>query len=286
MEVFESAQEVREWSRGRRSAGRRVGLVPTMGYLHEGHLSLVQRAREETDAVVLSIFVNPAQFGPNEDLARYPRDLKRDLKLCRSAGVQAVFAPSLEGMYPEGFQTFVEVEEIARPLCGTSRPGHFRGVATVVCKLLNLVEPDVAVFGQKDYQQLQVIRRMVRDLDMPVRIVGSPIVREPDGLALSSRNTYLTPEGRERALALSRALARAQDLLARGEHSARALEGAARAVMEDAAVRVDYAEVRDPATLEELTLVRDEAVLALAGFVDGTRLIDNRVLRAPRPQPA
>ena len=279
MDWIESATAMRSRSREARGQGLRVGFVPTMGYLHEGHLSLIRRARELSDFVVISIFVNPTQFGPNEDLDRYPRDMERDRRLCRAEGVDAVFVPSVEELYPEGFQTFVTVEEISRPLCGASRPGHFRGVATVVLKLFHIVEPDVAVFGQKDYQQLQVIRRMVRDLDLPVEIEGFPTVREPDGLAMSSRNAYLSAAERERALTIWRSIRRAEDLVAEGEVRSASLAGEVRRLLEEAGLRIDYVEIRHPETLEPVERIEPEAVLAIAAFVGNTRLIDNRVLR-------
>ena len=279
MDWIESASAMRGRSRRARAQGLRVGFVPTMGYLHEGHLALIRRARELSDFVVVSIFVNPTQFGPNEDLDRYPRDMERDRRLCRAEGVDAVFVPAVDELYPEGFQTFVTVEQVSRPLCGASRPGHFRGVATVVLKLFHIVEPDVAVFGRKDYQQLQVIRRMVRDLDLPVEIEGFPTVREPDGLAMSSRNAYLSPAERERALAIWRSIRRAEELVAGGEVSTASLAGEVRRVLEGAGLRIDYVEIRHPETLEPVERVEPEAVLAIAAFVGNTRLIDNRVLR-------
>ncbi len=281
MITVERVREARNASRGAKSRGARVGLVPTMGYLHEGHLALVRRARELAEFVVVSIFVNPTQFGPNEDFERYPRDWERDSDLCRGAGVDLVFAPPVEELYPEGSQTWVSVEELSGPLCGGSRPGHFRGVATVVAKLFHAVEPDVAIFGEKDYQQLQVIRRMARDLLMPVRVEGIPIVREEDGLALSSRNVYLKGGQRGQALALSRALARAQDLVSAGEERVAPILDEVRRVLEGAGVRVEYAEIRHPETLAPVASVRPRAVLALAGLVGATRLIDNRILETP-----
>ncbi len=281
MVTVERVREARNASRGARSRGARVGLVPTMGYLHEGHLALVRRARELAEFVVVSIFVNPTQFGPNEDFERYPRDWERDSGLCRRAGVDLVFAPPVDELYPAGAQTWVSVEDLSGPLCGGSRPGHFRGVATVVAKLFHAVEPDVAVFGEKDYQQLQVIRRMARDLLMPVRVEGIPIVREEDGLALSSRNVYLTGEQRVQALSLSRALARAQDLVSAGEERVAPILHEVRRVLEGAGVRVEYAEIRHPETLAPAESVRPRAVLALACVVGATRLIDNRILETP-----
>ncbi len=281
MEWIETPEVMRARSRDARSKGLRVGFVPTMGYLHEGHLALIRRARELSDFVVVSIFVNPIQFGPSEDFDRYPRDPDRDRALCEAEGVHAVFSPPASALYPPGFQTYVSVEHLSRPLCGASRPGHFRGVATVVAKLFHIVEPDVAVFGEKDYQQLQVIRRMVRDLDMAVRIEGVPTVREPDGLALSSRNAYLDSHERGRALALWRGIQLARELVGRGETRTATILRAVRGVLEEAGLRIDYVELRHPETLEPVDAVAPRAVLALAAFVGKTRLIDNCVLEAP-----
>jgi len=282
MQTLERIHEVREASRAARAQGRRVALVPTMGYLHEGHLALMRRARELAGLTVVSIFVNPTQFGPNEDFERYPRDLERDAELCRSAGVDVIFVPGVAEMYPAGFQTHVDVGGLTQPLCGASRPGHFRGVATVVAKLFLAAEPDIAVFGEKDYQQLQVVRRMALDLNLPVEVEGVPTVREPDGLARSSRNAYLVGEDRRRALCLVRSLERAQELVSGGEDRPAAVEAAVRDILEAAGARVDYAEVRHPETLERVERVAPRAVLALAAHVGNTRLIDNRVLVAPR----
>lgn len=278
MVIFESIAAARAASRAARGRGERVGLVPTMGYLHRGHLELVRQARERAGWVVVSIFVNPTQFGPTEDLDRYPKDFERDRSLCAQAGVDALFAPSAAEMYPVGFQSYVTVEELSRPLCGASRPGHFRGVATVVAKLFHIVEPDLAVFGEKDYQQLQVIRQMTRDLDLAVEIAGVPTVREPDGLALSSRNKYLTAPERERALCLSRALAEAQALVEAGEAgTGRVLERVG-AILAEGRAEVDYAELRDAETLQPVDRICGRVVLALAARIGATRLIDNRVL--------
>lgn len=282
MQTVDTVRGVRGASRAAKASGKRVALVPTMGCLHEGHLVLVRRARELADFVVVSIFVNPTQFGPGEDFDRYPRALERDRELLRAEGVDLVFAPPVGEMYPAGFQTYVAVESLSKPLCGARRPGHFRGVATVVAKLFCAVEPDVAVFGEKDYQQLQVIRRMAADLDLSVAVEGVPTVREPDGLAMSSRNTYLSAEERRSALGLSRALARAQELVDAGEVRPSALEASARAVLEEAGLRIDYAEVRHPETLEPMKSAAPRALLALAAFAGTTRLIDNRVLVAPQ----
>jgi pantoate--beta-alanine ligase len=255
------------------------GFVPTMGYLHEGHLSLVRRARAENDRVAVSIFVNPTQFGPHEDYARYPRDLERDLRLLEPLGVDLVFVPSVEEMYPPGFQTWVIVEEVSRPLEGASRPGHFRGVATVVAKLFNILQPDRAYFGQKDAQQTVVIRRMVQDLNIPVEIVICPTVREPDGLAMSSRNTYLNPEERRAATVLFRALQAAKARYEVGERDAERLREAMREVIRaEPLARIDYVSVAHPETLQELERVEGPALLSLAVYIGTTRLIDNLML--------
>lgn len=255
------------------------GFVPTMGYLHDGHLSLVRRARAENDHVAVSIFVNPTQFGPHEDYNRYPRDLERDLQLLTPLGVDLVFAPPVEEMYPPGFQTWVVVEEVSRPLEGAARPGHFRGVATVVTKLFNIIQPDRAYFGQKDAQQAVVIRRMVQDLNIPVEIVVCPTVREPDGLAMSSRNTYLGPEERRAATVLFRALQAAKARYEEGERDAERLRAVMREVIQaEPLARLDYVSVADPETLQELSRVEDRALLSLAVYIGKTRLIDNILL--------
>jgi len=250
-----------------------------MGALHEGHLSLVREGKRIAESVVVSIYVNPTQFGPNEDLARYPRDLEGDVAKLSSAGADAVYLPSDEAMYPKGAQTFVTVEGISKPLCGLSRPGHFRGVATVVAKLLVMVEPDVALFGEKDFQQLAVIRTMVRDLSIPVEIVGCPIVRERDGLAMSSRNAYLSKEERAAALSLSRSLEIARAMVSAGEREAAKIVAAVRKEIEGTGLaRIDYAEIVDPETLEKKTELSGAALVALAVFFGKTRLIDNALL--------
>ena len=278
MKILTSANEMRAWSRGERAAGRRVAFVPTMGALHAGHLSLLREGKKRAESLALSIYVNPTQFGPSEDLASYPRDLDSDLAKVEPLGVDAVFFPSDETMYPKGAQTWVTVEEATRALCGLSRPGHFRGVTTVIAKLLNIVEPDVALFGEKDFQQLVVIRRMARDLCFPVEIVGCPIVREPDGLAMSSRNAYLSKGERAAALSLSRSLAVAEGMIAAGETDAQLLLTSIRTTIESTGIaRIDYAKLVDPETLEELPKMRRPALVALAAFVGTTRLIDNRL---------
>jgi pantoate--beta-alanine ligase len=263
------------WSESCRRNDQRIAFVPTMGALHEGHVSLLREGRRRGDKLVLSIFVNPTQFGPNEDLSRYPRDLDGDLAKAASAGTDVAYVPDAAAVYPPGHQTFVEVRELGQGLCGQHRPGHFTGVATVVAKLFNVVRPHVALFGEKDFQQLAVIRRMVLDLDMPIEIVGLPIVREPDGLAMSSRNRYLSPEERARALSLSRALAAARALVDAGERKTAALIAAAHATLESQVDKIDYVELRAADTLTPMTTVDRPAVLLIAAFVGRTRLIDN-----------
>jgi len=276
MQLAKAIVEVRSF---RRAAAGTWGLVPTMGYLHAGHISLVQRARAENDHVAVSIFVNPTQFGPQEDLSRYPRDLKRDLELLEAEGVDLVFAPEAPEMYPAGFQTYVEVTDVTRPLEGASRPGHFRGVATVVLKLFNIVQPDRAYFGQKDAQQAAVVRRMARDLDLPLEIVICPIAREVDGLALSSRNVYLNPQERVAATALSRALRAAGERYAAGERSGDALRAAMSAVLAaEPLARPEYVSAADPETLAELERVENGVLLSMAVRIGTTRLIDNVLL--------
>jgi pantoate--beta-alanine ligase len=256
-----------------------VGFVPTMGYLHEGHISLARRAREECDRVVASIFVNPTQFGANEDLSKYPRDLKRDLTLLEAAGVDLVWTPTPEIMYPTGYGTWVEVEGLTKPLEGASRPGHFRGVTTVVSKLFNAVQPQKAYFGQKDAQQAAVIRQMTRDLNFPIEIVVCPIIRESDGLAMSSRNTYLSPEERTAATVLFRALTSAKSAYERGERSAESLRRVmAEALASEPRAQMQYVSVADYETLEELETVTGKTLLSMAVFLGKTRLIDNFVI--------
>jgi pantoate--beta-alanine ligase len=265
-----------------REGGARIALVPTMGFLHEGHLSLMRDARRRVDEggrrglVLASIFVNPTQFGPSEDLSRYPRDLEGDLEKCGAAGVDRVLAPASPALvFPPSHQTWIDVTGVSQGLCGAKRPGHFRGVATVVAKLLNLTRPHVALFGEKDYQQLQVLRAMVRDLFMEVEVVGMPIVREPDGLALSSRNAYLSKEERERALALSRSLFAARERAAGGERDAAALRAGIEKALALATDRIDYVELVHPETLAPVTRAEPGTMALVAAFVGKTRLIDN-----------
>jgi pantoate--beta-alanine ligase len=271
--------DMQAWSLARRAEGQRIGCVPTMGCLHNGHLSLVTRAQAATDVTVLTLFVNPTQFGPNEDFSRYPRQTERDLALCRDAGVDAVFMPQPADMYAPDHSVYIVEERLGASLCGASRPGHFRGVCTVVAKLFNATLPHVAVFGQKDYQQAAIIRRMTRDLNFPVEIVVAPIVREPDGLALSSRNRYLSANDRRHALGLNRALRQAQEALAAGKTDAVALCANLRFFLEKTnELRVDYIAAVDGETLEPITQLRPGVVIALAAFAGSTRLIDNTIL--------
>ena len=263
----------------RRALDGTVGLVPTMGFLHEGHLSLIRRAREECDHVAVSIFVNPTQFGPSEDLAKYPRDLDRDMELIEPY-TDLLWAPTAEIIYPQGFQTWVEVESMTRPLEGAMRPGHFRGVTTVVAKLFNAFQPDRAYFGQKDAQQAAVIRQMVRDLNFPLEVVVCPIVREPDGLAMSSRNVYLDPEQRKAATVLYRALSAAKEAYLNGERNADQLRQVMKDVLaSEPLAQMQYVSCADYDTLEELEIVSGKTLLSMAVFVGKTRLIDNFVLK-------
>ncbi len=278
-EIYRTPAAMRSRVEDLRRDGRRIAVVPTMGALHEGHLALLRAARARADVVILTIFVNPTQFGPNEDLSRYPRDESGDLAKARSCGIDLAFCPDASAMYPAGAQTVIEVRELQKPLCGASRPGHFAGVATVVCKLFHATLPHVAVFGEKDYQQLAIIRRMVRDLDFAIEIASIPIVREPDGVALSSRNAYLSPENRIAAKALSAGLAQAEAAYKAGERSANALLAVARAPIEaEPLARIDYVELRDAEELSTIEHVERRAVLAMAVVFGTTRLIDNRVL--------
>jgi pantoate--beta-alanine ligase len=276
LNILKTIDETRAASRAARDAGKRLGLVPTMGALHEGHLSLVRAAKTSCDLVAASIFVNPTQFGPNEDLAKYPRSLERDCDLLEREGVEFVFTPSVAEMYPAGAVTWVTVDGLSDKLDGRSRPGHFRGVSTVVAKLFNIVEPDAAFFGQKDAAQVAVIKRMVRDLNLPVEIVVCPIVREADGLAMSSRNAYLDPEQRKRALVLHRSLLRVRKMVDGGERDVTKLVAAGIGeISSENGVRLDYFEIVNPDTLDPVEDVSGGALVAVAAFVGTTRLIDN-----------
>jgi pantoate--beta-alanine ligase len=280
MRTIRTIAELRDHLRRERSADRTIGLVPTMGAFHAGHVSLMERAREATDVVVVSLFVNPAQFGPSEDLAAYPRDEARDAEIAAAAGVDVLFAPSVAEVYPAGFQTTVTVGELGQPLEGAQRPGHFDGVATVVVKLLNMVGPDVAFFGQKDAQQALIVRRVVRDLDVPARIEVCPTVREADGLALSSRNAYLAPADRERAIALRRALDAAEQAVAAGERDAGAVATAAHGAMEPFGVEPEYLALVSSDSLQPVDRIDGEILVALAARVGPARLIDNTLITA------
>ena len=276
MKVLKTIDEMKELRPG---LAEPVGFVPTMGYLHEGHLALVRQARAENVSVVVSIFVNPTQFGPQEDFARYPRDPQRDLALLDKEGTDIVFMPSADEMYPKDFNSWVEVGKVAERLEGAARPGHFRGVATVVAKLFNIVQPDRAYFGQKDAQQLIVIRKMTRDLDMNLEIVAVPTVREPDGLAMSSRNTYLNPEERKQAIVLYQALTLAQKLYSEGERGAEAIRQQMTALIQKQPLaKIDYISIADAETLDELDTVKPPALVSLAVRIGRTRLIDNVVV--------
>jgi pantoate--beta-alanine ligase len=274
-----TVHEMWAWSADTRRNGRRIALIPTMGALHAGHLSLVRAAHQHADRVVASIFVNPTQFGPNEDFERYPRDLHDDIRKLRTVGVDVVFTPPVGEIYPAGNATWVEVERLTEPMCGRTRAGHFRGVTTVVARLLCAVRPHVAIFGEKDYQQLVVVRRMVKDLLMDVEILGEPTVREPDGLAMSSRNAYLRPEARQQATALGAALHDVRQLHRSGITDARSLIHAARRrIRKEPLAEIEYIELRDAETLEPIVAVERRAVMAVAVRFDGTRLIDNTLL--------
>lgn len=284
MRTLRTISELRVVIKALRENGQRIGFVPTMGYLHEGHASLIRQSTARCDCTVVSIFVNPTQFGPSEDIERYPRDLERDQSLCLKLGVDILFVPEVSEIYPTAFGTFVEPGPIGDLLCGKYRPGHFRGVATIVAKLFNLVQPDLAFFGQKDLQQSTVIRRMVRDLNLPVDIVVSPTVREADGLAMSSRNTYLSPEERSRALCISQGLAEAQTAFEQGENEAEVLVAIVRKHLKHMD-KVQYCELVDPQTLDSIHgELNRTAAICVAGLMGKTRLIDNVILTAEAPR--
>ncbi|MFO7555946.1 MAG: pantoate--beta-alanine ligase [Desulfobacterales bacterium] len=280
MEIITTAKEMQARSDRIRRQGITIVFVPTMGFLHEGHLSLMREGKKHGEDLVVSIFVNPKQFGPGEDLEAYPRDLERDLELVRKEGVNAVFTPNAGEIYGERFQTYVELEKLPNHLCGISRPVFFKGVATVVTKLFNIVKPHIAVFGQKDFQQLTVIRQMVRDLNLDITIIGSPTVREPDGLAMSSRNTYLTPEQRLSALSLNKSLKKAQTLVENGlRDAAEIIDAAAALIRSHPETEIDYISVCDPETLDDLASIDRPALMALAVKIGKARLIDNMILK-------
>lgn len=280
MKIIETVNEMQKSSEEIRISGKKIGFVPTMGYLHEGHLCLVRKAREISDIVVVSIFVNPTQFGPNEDLERYPRDFDRDRRLLEQENTDIIFYPQANEMYPKGYCTYVQVRGLEDFLCGRTRKGHFIGVATVVTKLFNIVKPHYAVFGLKDYQQFKIIERMVNDLNMDLKIIPYPTVREKDGLAMSSRNTYLSPEERKKALKIYESIKTLQDMFKKGERNPETLRKKAQEILESAkGIKIDYISISDVETLEEFTHhIKDKALYAVACFVGKTRLIDNTIL--------
>ena len=279
MKLITNIQEMQQFSSNAKKFGKIITLIPTMGYLHDGHASLLKKGRELGDVLVMSIFVNPTQFGPKEDYASYPRDWEMDMKLAKVNSVDVVFNPVAEEMYPDNFQTAIEVEKLDNHLCGISRPGHFKGVATVVAKLFNIVKPDIALFGEKDYQQLLIIKKMVQDLNMNVTVVSTPIVREADGLAMSSRNNYLNKDERRAALCLYTALLKGEDMFHNGVTDARAILQKMRNIIEAEPLAViDYIKVCDVNTLYDLEGIADKALLALAVKIGRTRLIDNIIL--------
>lgn len=279
MKTIETIDELRKALKNERGAGRSIGFVPTMGYFHEGHLSLMKKARQENEIVAVSIFVNPSQFGPDEDFERYPRDIERDSRLAEEVGIDYLFVPTVQEMYPEGFNTWVTVKKITEGMCGAFRPGHFCGVATVVAKLFNIVQPDRAYFGEKDYQQLVVIKQMAKDLDFDLDVLGCPLIRDEDDLAMSSRNVYLSPAERRAALALSKSLKIGQNLFKQGERRTAAIKDAVRKVLDsEPLIKLEYLVIVDPETLDDLDQIQEQAVIALAAKVGQTRLIDNTIL--------
>ncbi len=280
--VLRTSQQMQKSVMKYKSKGKRIGFVPTMGALHEGHASLIQKSVHDNDVTVVSIFVNPLQFGPQEDFSKYPRTFKNDKEICEKMGADIIFLPDSGSFYGKNFHTYVDVEEITEPLCGHSRPGHFRGVTTVVAKLFNTVLPDHAYFGQKDYQQLTVIKKMVKDLDFPIKIIACPIVRDKDGLALSSRNRYLTPDERGRALCLSSSLQTAKRMVKTGERNALKIIKIVRKSIKESIIktdRIDYISLVDAETLEEVPDIKKQSLLAVAVHIGKTRLIDNILLR-------
>ena len=279
MKVYRSISSLTKKIKEIKKQGKAIGLVPTMGFLHEGHMSLIKRAAKDTDCVIVTIFVNPAQFGPKEDFKKYPRDIKKDLKLCEKEAVDIIFAPEAREMYPEGFATYVKVDRITDTLCGAFRPGHFRGVATVVAKLFNITMPDIAYFGQKDGQQAVVIRRMAKDLDMQVKIKIMPIVREKDGLAMSSRNVYLNPQERAQALCIYKSLKLAQRLFNKGERNAKKIiKRMSQLINENRKADIEYIAIVDAEELRDMKRISGQAMVSVAVKIGNTRLIDNVIL--------
>ncbi len=280
MNTIQSVSDMQQWACATREAGKKIAFVPTMGFLHEGHVALMREGKRRGDYLVVSIFVNPTQFGVGEDYEDYPRDLEGDTEKVSSAGGDIIFAPSVKEMYPSGYQTFVAVEKVTQNLCGASRPTHFQGVTTVVAKLFNIVKPHVAIFGEKDYQQLVTIRQMTRDLNFDIEIIGMPTIREEDGLAMSSRNKYLSSEERKQALCLVSALNQVEKLFQGGEkNSKKLIARAAEIIRVQPAAAIDYVKVCHPETIEDLEWIDDKALMALAVKIGKTRLIDNRVLK-------
>jgi pantoate--beta-alanine ligase len=282
LKIIRTIEEMQRIAESQRCQGRRVALVPTMGYFHEGHLNLMRIGRQRGDCLAVSIYVNPTQFAPTEDFEAYPRDFERDQRLAEEVGVDLLFCPDNHEMYPQGYQTYVEVEGVTRNLCGISRPRFFRGVTTVCSKLFHIVKPHLTVFGQKDFQQYITIKRMIRDLNMDIEVIGMPTTREPDGLAMSSRNVYLKPSERESALSLSRSLRLAKELYGRGERdTACILSGVRELISRQPHTKIDYAQICDTATMADVPIIETESVLALAVWVGKTRLIDNHVFGEP-----
>jgi pantoate--beta-alanine ligase len=280
MEVIKTIKEMKEFSSQARRAGKTIAFVPTMGYFHDGHLSLMREGRRRGNLLIISLFVNPTQFGPNEDFKNYPRDFERDSKMAEEVGVDVLFAPEASDMYPLNHQTIVRVEKVTQNLCGRSRPIHFQGVTTVVMMFFEIVMPHVAIFGEKDYQQLVTIQQMVRDLHMSVEVVGMPTVREADGLAMSSRNAYLLPEERKAALSLYRSLQKAKELLQKGERKAERILHEMKGIFQsEPLVRIDYVQICDATTLQDVDRIEGDVVVALAAYLGKTRLIDNLVYR-------
>ncbi len=281
MEIFKRSSDMRAWSDAMHRSGETICFVPTMGYLHKGHLSLMEKAKEVCSSLVVSIFVNPTQFGANEDLDGYPTNIERDIELITSKGGNAIFLPDRKEMYPENYQTYITLEHLPNHLCGLSRPVHFKGVATVVAKLFNIVRPDAAIFGAKDFQQLQVIRQLNRDLNFNINIIGAPIIRESDGLAMSSRNSYLTPEQRESALSLSKSCQKAKEMINAGERDANTIREKIKTFIESFSyTKIDYISICDPNTLNEVSKIEDDILFALAVQVGKARLIDNILIES------
>ena len=280
MKIVETIQEMRKWSEEQKCDGEKIIFVPTMGALHEGHLSLLREGKKHGGKLVLSIYVNPTQFAPGEDFEKYPKNLDADSAMAEKCGVDIIFAPECSKMYPEGYQTFVEVEKITNMLCGKARPSHFKGVTTVVAKLFNIVRPDIAIFGKKDFQQLVIIKRMAQDLNMDIEIIGYPIVRENDGLAMSSRNKYLNHNERIAAASINKSLRTAQKMIEDGETNATAIVSRIESIIEESGIpRIDYISIADPQTLEDVDKITRPALIAIAAFVGKARLIDNLHLK-------